>query len=548
MKVINSFTLNTKNAAAAGETRVINISGTNGAIFSLEIKSGSNYYNFQTNLFQATKTMLTNISLASNGYRANIRFPSVAAGTKYDIYLTAGEDTEHASYNEVRFLDGSLDINSTTGSNSKLVQKVIYQTLNVTTTIGGYSPNGLVIHANTTQPAISTSVGNTSNKIPFTLVVTTTNATNAFSINRQPQAEDIMAFITATVGANPIPIPGEDQYPVISTPVADVAGGGTRINGEVADDSTTVTTHVVSSTIATVGDRVLGNAALAAATVTVTAVSSGTGKTFTISEHVDIADNTPLSFSNRRNYRWPMSSTTEDLSRIIPGMAQLKGTFFSTQPLVSGYLDQITIFENEIGEYKVDKLKLPAVDLLGIKPVISRHADTKVVTTTYGSSSNPINVIFNNQALATFGGGANARIFAYGAKEVERLTGYDVEFSNLAVVLSSVKTTTSSSTIGSSSTTVGVDSREGIIDNISTVSGIGIDPGAVNPTVSSGATGQSSSGNIVLSAAQELEDNASLTFTGASRVATITGYVKISDTSDKDVTLRFDLEKFLTMH
>jgi hypothetical protein len=546
MKVIKSFILDTKNIKQNGESRRLSVLGGESAVFSLEVKSGSNYYNFQTNQFQTSRTRLSNVVISNGLFNVNVMFPPVSAGAEYDIYLTAEGDTMHADYKEVRFADGSMDINSTTGSNSRLVQKVIYQTLDVTTTISGYSPNGLITATNTTVPAISTSVGNTSNKIPFTLVVTAV-PTNAFSINRQPQAEDIMAFITATVGANPIPIPGEDQYPVISTPVADVEGGGTRINGAVAGDSTTVTTHVVSSTIATVGDRVLGNSALAAATVTVTAVSSGTGKTFTISEHVDIADNTPLSFSNRRNYRWPISSTTQDLSRIIPGMSQLQGTVFSTQPIVSEYLDQITIFENEIGEYKVDKLRLPAVDLLGIKPVISRDADTKVVTTTYGSSSNPINVIFSNQALSIFSG-ANAKIFAYGTEEVERLTGYDVEFSDLAVVLSPVTTTTSSSTIGSSSTTVGVDSREGIVDNISIVSGIGIDPGAVSPTVSSGATGQSSSGNIVLSAAQELEDNASLTFTGASRVATITGYVKISDTSDKDVTLRFDLEKFLTMH
>ena len=91
-----------------------------------------------------------------------------------------------------------------------------------------------------------------------------------------------MAYVSRTIGSGPASIPGEDIYPVITTAADSTSEGGTTVNG--SSTGQTVTTHVVSSTIATVNDRVLGNAALAASIVTVTAVSGGSGKTFTISE------------------------------------------------------------------------------------------------------------------------------------------------------------------------------------------------------------------------------------------------------------------------
>ena len=311
----------------------------------------------------------------------------------------------------------------------------------------------------------------------------------------------------------------------------------------------------MSSTIATLGDRVLGNAALAAATVTVTAISSGSGKTFTISESISIADDLPLTFSNRRNYRWPISSTTFDVSEIKPGMRSVKGVHFANPPIVKEYLTQTTVLEGEKDEYKIDKVRVPAVETFGIKPLIVRDGTTKVVTTTIGSSTNPINITFNEQALFSFGG-VTAKIYGYGTSEVNRLTGYDVEFSDLAVALTEVSTTTT--TAPSASATFDVTSAIGLSENISTVSGIGIDSEAVNPTVTrikdlasgtylSSSTGYPA-GEITLSAAQTLESGVTLTFPGAGTIATITGNIKINNVGNENVILRFDLEKILTMN
>ena len=542
MKVISSFTLDTKNIKGGGEGRALSVSGEEGAVFSLEVKSGSNYYNFQTNLFQANKTRLDNISLGNGVYKKNIIFPPVSAGAKYDVYLTAEGETEHADYKEVRFEDGSMDINSTTGSNSRLVQKVIYQTLDVTVTINGYSPNGTVTGTNTTSATISASREKSTVKIPFTYKFTATS-TRTLSIFKQPIGSDVMAFVLATVG-DPIQIKGENIYPAITTAADSTTNGGTTVNG--TSTGTTVTTHVVSSTIATTGDRVLGNAALAATTVTVTAVSGGTGKTFTISEAITIEDDLPLTFSNQMNYRWGMSSTSVDLSKLAVGMRQVRGTFFAAQPTIKDLEQSVKVFEGEKKERKIIKVSVPGVDTRGIKPLIVRDGTTKVVTTTVGSSTNPIYITFDQQALLTFGGGVNARVFSYGEPEINRLTGYDVEFSDLTVSLAGVSTTTTAAV--SASTSVPITQRAGIMDGISSVSGIGIDASAVNPTVASGAGSVTGAGTIVLSAAQTLEDGITLTFPGAGTVATITGNIKINHVGNEDVVLRFDLEKFLTMH
>jgi hypothetical protein len=601
MKVINSFTLDTKNIRGGGEARALSVSGENGAVFSLEVKSGSNYYNFQTNLFQANKTRLSNVLVGNDVFDVNIIFPLVSAGAKYDIYLTAEGDTEHADYREVRFLDGSMDINSTTGSNSRLVQKVIYQTLDVTVTINGYSPNGTVTGTNTTSATISASREKTTVKTPFTCKFTSTS-TRTLSINKQPVSSDITALVTATVGS-PVDMPGEAIYPA-GTPTfsgstvngaitsgaiveidADVAGnvtigdrvttgrtqaaiasiedGGSKLTLDgttcgaimaVGDEVTTDTlpsalinksVHVVSvindggTDIFTIspeggGAAVAAVAELAGLTLTfsskvnrsLTTVASldpsGEAKQFTLSQDIKFRDNAPLIFDNRRNYKWEISSTSVDLSKLAIGMKQKQGTYFTVKPTVRD------------------------VDNRGIRPLIVRDGTTKVVTTTIGSSTNPINIEFDQQALLAFGGGANAEIFSYGEPEINRLTSYDVEFSDLAVSLAGVSTTTTAAV--NASTSVPITQRAGIMDGISSVSGIGIDASAVNPTVASGAGSVTGAGTIVLSAAQTLEDGITLTFPGAGTVATITGNIKINHVGNEDVVLRFDLEKFLTMH
>ena len=176
------------------------------------------------------------------------------------------------------------------------------------------------------------------------------------------------------------------------------------------------------------------------------------------SVNVGILDNTTLSFSSQRNYRWEI----DNIHKLTPGMKQLTGSFFTSQPTIKEYLVQTTILEGEPGEYKIDNVRVPALDNSGIEPVATRNAVTKVETTVQTGI-----VTFSEQAKLTFGGGANATLFSYGPSEINRLTGYDVEFTDLAVALTPITTTTTE--VVSASTSVPIANRMGISDTISSV-------------------------------------------------------------------------------
>ena len=64
-KIIQSFELDLSSLPAASSVRPFSIKGDDGAVFTLEIKNEDNYYyNFITNLFQATKAGLNNKAIA----------------------------------------------------------------------------------------------------------------------------------------------------------------------------------------------------------------------------------------------------------------------------------------------------------------------------------------------------------------------------------------------------------------------------------------------------------------------------------------------------
>jgi len=531
-KVIKSFSLDTGNIKAAGERRKFTILGDKGAVFSLEIKEGDRYYNFKTGLFDAAKARLVNASVEGSSYSGSISFPRVAAGAQYDIYLFTENGTKHAEYNEVRLPDNSIDINSTTGSNSNLIQKVIYQTLDVTLTLSGYAPNNTITGIGIDSKVITTSRNASTATIPFSFIVAT-GVSNTLSITKQPANNDVMAFLSLTPISN-FPIEGENIYPAVTA-------ANKVVNGAVSS-GTNVTMDDDFTGRWAVGDRITGNAALdarkQATAVTVAAINVGSNaKVFTMSEAIAIDDDETLSFSNFRNYRWSLNN----IYGLTAGMRQLEGNIFGgVAPTIKEYLVQTTVNEGQADEYKIDNVRIPALDTLGVLPVTTRNGTTKVETTVQTG-----NVTFSEQALALFSSGSNAKIHSYGESEINRLTGYDVEFTDLKVVLTPVTTTTTAAP--DNNTSVVITNRIGISDDISSVSGIGIDSSVANPTVASGADGETGAGTIVLSAAQTLESGITLTFSGAGSVATITGNIKVNKAGNENVILRFDLEKFLTM-
>jgi hypothetical protein len=282
IKNISEFVLDTSDIEEAGEVRSLVIEGDDGAEFILEIKNGDNYYyNFVTNTFQAAQAKLDKTMTGSN-YTAQVNFPSVEDEDQYDVFLYAKPGTKHALYNEVRFADGSLDINSSSGSNSLMLQKVIYQYLNIILTISTAAPTLAFTPSASTDNEITISSGKSKGKIPFT--VTSTSATDeSFVISAQPSSNNVYSAFTRVVGSSPVTLPGENIYPTVTTPPVGGNGEGNTVVDSLVDDVITMSEYPDNMDgVPKVGDRILGNEALAGK-IFVVGVVNNEAKRITIS-------------------------------------------------------------------------------------------------------------------------------------------------------------------------------------------------------------------------------------------------------------------------
>ena len=603
-KIIQSFELDLSSLPAASSVRPFSITGDDGAVFTLEIKNEDNYYyNFITNLFQATKAGLNNKTITGGVFSGNIVFPTVTDNDQYDIFLHAQPvTTKHAEYNEVRFGDGSIDINSTTGSNSLLLTKVVYQYTNNTLTLTPFAAQDAVEAGSLVTDTISIAEGEEALKQAFSISCAVTTAAKCYRIIKQPTHNDVVAFLALGIGSAPVKIPGENEYPTIATTPTihgAVAGGGSAIK-VIVDASTgafllgdKITAPVATDTVngdvtggikivmdaavaakMSVGDQVTGNAALDSKLITVaaldpdednanefslsTAVAIADGTTltfspkcnrslttvavinpdgdnvleFSMSQNVGLLDGVELSLSNQMNYRWPI---TNQAHVIEPGMKIItNSTNLTADTTVADYLDTTTVFAGTEQEEVLVNVSLPAIDTLGLKPVITRGE----ITTQAGT------VIFDKQQKLALAGDA-LRIGGYGQREIKRLYGWEVVFSDLKIELTPVTTTTTGAV--SNSTSVPVTERGGILDDVSTVSGIGIDASVIAPTVDTGAGAVTGAGTLVLTAAQTLESGITLAFAGAGTIATITGNIEILKAGSYGASLSFDVEKLLSI-
>jgi hypothetical protein len=528
-KVIRNFDLDLSDLTYASETKYFTISGDNGAQFILEIKSGSNFYNFTTNTFQAAASRLEK-TIASGSYKGSITFPTVVADGQYDIYLYAVPGTTHAAYREVRFSDGSLDINNSSGSNSLMMQKVIYQYAVIDLTISGYSPNGTISGVDT-DAVISTSRGKSSVRTPFSYVFTA-DATSAVRVLKQPSSSDVLAFIEPVVGAAPVTLPGEDIYPVVTTPRLPEGEGNTVVDS--LDGSIIIMSEYPDNMdgVPKVGDRILGNDTLASKLILVESVNSEE-KHITISDSViagDFVDSGDvLSFSNQVNYSWPVTNFAD---KIKAGMIVVTGTNVTASTVVGDYYDTVTTLEDTEEEQVIVKNKIQAVDTKAQKPTIVKGLVTV----------QPGDITFNKQQVLALAGNT-LKVGGYGESEILRVFGWDVRFTDLKVTLTAPTTTTSGVVTGNA--IIGVNNVEGVIDNVSRVGGIGINPALQNPLITGGG-GATGLGDWTVDGLQTLESGITLTVENTGRVATITGNIEIIKAGTANQTLRFDLEKLLS--
>ena len=175
---------------------------------------------------------------------------------------------------------------------------------------------------------------------------------------------------------------------------------------------------------------------------------------------------------------------------------------------------------------------MPALSTLAKKPTVVKG----LVTVQEGQ------VVFDKQQVLALAGDT-MKIGGYGESEILRIYGWDVKFTDLVIALTAPTTTTTEAT--SAHATIAVADREGIINNVSTVSGIGINPALADPTLTTGG-GLDGAGDWIMSAVQTLESGITLTVGNTGRIATITGNIEIVKAGTANQTLRFDVEKLLS--
>ena len=494
-KIIQSFVLDTQKISGGGELRKFSVVGHRNAVFSMEaINTHGHYYDFSSQTFSASSYRLKNIAITSSKYINHIKFPKLPDSNAdyYDIFLFAepAYNTKHAEYVEKRYIDGSVDLNSSIGSRSLMLRKRIFQYADLTLTLSAVTPNSLTALGSwsLTNDTFTVSRDKSSTNVPFKIIITTANTRNLV-IDRQPEVRDTVTYVTRTVGSAAVPIRGEDisSATYYKWPLDNITG---LQEGMFLDPA---------------GTNVTANSIIKSYQTTYDVTSLTEERTEAVRE----------------------SRTREaEPSRAIPSIYE----------------------ETRVEEGKESEERVPGSEVVKTYYDVYEHAiqptgelvlDDGIVTSQAG------NVVFSHQQADALKSDS-LKFYGYGNRNIDSLTGYDVRFKNLKVELTEVTTTTTANTVGSASTSVEISSRNGIRDGVSAVTGIGIDTSSAIPTVSSGAGTVSGAGTIVLSAAQELESGITLTFKNASTIATITGEIDILKVGRANATIYFDVERFLT--
>jgi hypothetical protein len=529
-KVLRTFNISTNDIPEVGERRPFTIVGDAGIKFFLQVKNEDNYYyNFVTKLFQVQQTTLEDT--VNGTYSGEIVFPAVTDADSYEVFLfTDYVDSRHNTYNEVRREDGSLNVNLTTGSNSALLKRVIEQTLDKTLTFSVSSSREGFSGISTTADVVRLSKDALSKKRPFTITVTAA-AASSFSVLRDPKASDIVTRITKTVGADPIVVAGEDIYPV-ATGIGKVnmGGGAESVRNLTLDEDVT--------TVAALGDRVTGAGIDASDIITVTELQTGEDvKVLTVSSEVSVEDEVELSFWNQRSHTWPITNASGGVSNVYNGFTvNDANAYFPVGTIVKEQITETISSSGTVDEVRRFERTKPAIEKTG-DATVSTSASTRITTVTQAG-----NVSFSNGGLLD----QKTRSISLEARDrnqIKKAIGYDIVVSDIELALTPVTTTTSSAVINN--VTIPVTTRSGILNDISSVSGIGIDPTVEDPLITGGATGLGGAGSLTCATAQTLENGIELTFANSSSIITITGNIIVNEVGNESATISFDLDKIL---
>lgn len=556
-KTIKKLDINIDDILPNGEIRSFKIIGDSGAMFWMEVyDADGNYYNFSTQAWSSTKYQLKTSVIRFGSYSGKINFSNIASKTHVYTILLYAEDgnfvkTKHDNYVERKKTDNSIDENNSQGSNSKLIKRTITQQQGVSLTLSAIAPKS----GDSITDTVDGAVGSGTN-----IVMDTSYLTKKIIIGDKVSGTNVAAGTTIAA----VNVASTNDRYTLSTAVGGTVADAATLTfagpfNTMTPDHDTTTGSAVISNLSTGYNTVKKSF-----TITLTAPS---GRAFTILRQPKEEDLTSISLvtfgsaalalegedttSSSLFYRWPVDNVAGLAKGMVldPSKSKANTTIAS---FISDYKVTTTVTTEGSEEVRTSKGPSPAYSE---ESVTTETSTTKFFTKGVESTglitavnrqnkatAQAGNIIFNNQQVDALKSDTDVKIFGYGLNNIKTMSfGAELKFTNLAATLSEITTATSSAV--SNSTSIPVDERLGILDGTSTMTGIGI---VTAPKVSSAAIGSTGAGTIVVSAAQTIEDNTTLTFSGASNVITITGNVEVLNMPESNVIIYFDVEKFLT--
>ena len=442
--------------------------------------------------------------------------------------------TKHTSLVEVKNSDDTINLNLSTGSDSSMLRKKLYQDVLKYLYISSITPIDNTSSTGTVDGATST-----------TKIVLDQDATNP-SIVKIGDHISISGEVDDSIGMTVTKInPDGDNTKEIEVNVADTITDGVTITFDPVLKGATLSTATIE---ASSGSNFTSDFSITC--------SPTNGRTVSISRIPAVRDlcayktmtfgSAAIAISGEDTsgstyYRWPV----ENIVGLADGMILDPeraggGTNTVTPAFISGFQSTIASTELEERKYYTDITTTSIEDV--IVPGVDTYNNSVGTIDRHGNTSLQAgNLTFNVQQPDALKDDNNVKIYAYGSKQIESMTGMRVELSNIVVTPTQVSTTTTAAV--SNSTTIPV-TETGNISTASTIRGVNINSAVANPTVTLKST-YSGAGNLTVSSAQTLENGQTLFFDGATNLVTITGTISIKNMSINDTTLYLDIEKFL---
>jgi hypothetical protein len=277
-----------------------------------------------------------------------------------------------------------------------------------------------------------------------------------------------------------------------------------------------------------------------------------------VSSSVDSVDPTPIT----KSINWPVTlSTSQFVIAKQPGIDDFEFTTTTTTTSASDTTGEVryievadisklsqrmdvtgtgiasnSIVRQIIPGYKDYNKSSDLEDVYVIPKIKSTNAEgVEIITDSPGGT-----IVISNSS--TWNSGVTLT-FTGSNINLETFNGTRLEFSNLAVTIDPVVTTTDAA-MGGDSVTIPLTSTDGIkaADTV-IMSGIGVSGTPHVDSVSAGASVNVS----VTQTAGSIENGQTVTFTGSSRSATITADVKVLQYGQDDVTITLALDNILTV-